>query len=792
MISRIETFPREDQGRWNIKSLKEIAKVINSSTIIISVLSYLIGKSSIMEGLTPFGIAFVTAYLIKYGGLSLVPIFASLGIVTVHGLESYQYLSALWFVFFTYKILNPKFKDSAIKSSVFAASVLMIFKSIYVIINDFYIYDLMLTMFEGIVVFTLTYIFAYSIPTVDTDFNRVFSNEEVICGSIMLALAVSGLGDMSLFGMSIKNVIGIVIVLLLSYNKGPAIGTVVGITIGVVTSMSQINLPFVISIYGFAGLLSGLFKEVGKIGSCIGFILGSIIMSFYIDGASQTILKNKEIVLAIGIFLIMTKLLKGLSSKVIIGISNRTQIEDAYSNRVKDMTYNRLNEISQVFEELGDTFRRVSDKSKIVEQKDVSNLINEVVDHVCKQCYLCKFCWESDFYTTYGSMFDMLGTIETRGNISTDLMPDIFKKRCTKTDAIAQRLNYLFHIYKLDYKWENKIIESRQLVSQQLEGMSKVIKDLANEIHRDVRFKQDVEKEIYAGLRKSRINVDKVIVTETEREDFEIYLEIRTHNSEDTINKAISIASEIIGIQLANDKYCSSSRYDGKKLKFKLVRANRFGAITKVSRIDKGLIGVSGDNYTFGEKCNNYFAVISDGMGVGHKANQESHITISLLEKFLEAGFDKELALKTINSVLVLKSSEEMLATIDMSIVDLYRGKSQFIKIGSAPTFIKRKDKVQIINSHSLPVGILRDVDIQVYEEELEDGDFIIMVSDGILDANYDEDNKERWMANIIQKIESLNPQTIADDIMDAALDVCEGKANDDMTVLVTKIWKRR
>ncbi|WIV13051.1 stage II sporulation protein E [Proteiniborus sp. MB09-C3] len=797
MISRTEMFPTSEQGRWSrraidFKNLKGIIKGINISTFVIGVLAYLISRSSIMEGLTPFGIAFISAYCIKYGSSYLIPLFISLGIITVHGLGSYQYISVVWFIFFTFKILNPKFKESIIKTSIFSALSLVLLKSLYLIINDYYIYDLMLTAFEGIVVFTLTYILSYSIPTIDTTFNRVFSSEEVICGAIMLALAVSGLDSIGIFGISIKNVIGIAIVIFFAFNKGPSIGTAVGITIGVITSMSQISLPFVISIYGFAGLLSGLFKEVGKIGSCLGFLLGNIIMSFYIDGSTQTILKNKEILLSIVIFLLVIKLAKGLGSKVVIGVSGRTQIEEAYSNRVKDMTYKRLTEISQVFEELGQTFRRVSDREKVVEQKDVSKLIDAVANQVCSKCSLCRFCWESDFYTTYQSMFEILGIIEMKGSISPNMMPDIFNKRCTKTDEIAQKVNYLFDIYRLDYRWENKILESRQLVSQQLEGMSKVIKDLANEIYNDVRFKQDVEKEIYAGLKKNKINVDKVIVTENERDDFEIYLEVKSRDSDDVINKSKTIVSEIVGIQLTSDKYCASTKQEDKKIKFKLIKANRFGAITKVSRMDKGFNSVSGDNYTFGERNNNYFAVISDGMGVGHKASQESDITISLLEKFLEAGFDKELALKTINSVLVLKSSDEMLATIDMSIIDLYRGKTQFVKIGSAPTFVKRRDKVQIINSHSLPVGILKDVDIQVYEEELEDGDFIVMVSDGILDSNYDEDNKEKWLAKIIHDIESVNPQTIADKIMDAALEACHGTANDDMTVLVTKIWKRR
>src|SRR5690606_12896233 len=116
---------------------------------------------------------------------------------------------------------------------------------------------------------------------------------------------------------------------------------------------------------------------------------------------------------------------------------------------------------------------------------------------------------------------------------------------------------------------------------------------------------------------------------------------------------------------------------------------------------------VSGDNYTFGEGENSYFVALSDGMGIGRKANNESSIAINLLEKFLEAKFDKELALKTINSILMLKSNDEVFTTFDISLIDLYSGKLQIIKTGAPATFIRKKDRVEIINCQSLPVGIL-------------------------------------------------------------------------------------
>lgn len=797
VINKMEMLPSKNSNdelkrAQVLRNIKEILDKIYAEILLISLLSFFIARATIMDDLTPFGVAFLSAYLVKYGSSLSMPIFISFGILNIHGANCVQYIIPVWFIFFSYKAMQSKLDKSTLKMSIFTCISFILLKSMYILVNDYYLYDILMTIFEGIIVFTLTYIFTYSIPTVKDKYSRVFTSEELICSAIMLALAISGLGSLSILGVSIKNIVGVFLVILFAYNKGASVGTVAGITIGLVTSMSQTNLPLVISVYGFSGLLAGLFKDIGKVGCCVGFVIGSMIMSFYIEGSIQTMLKLKEIVLAIILFILVSNIPKGLKSKIMIGVSKSNHVEEAYTSRLKDVTHNRLTEIAQVFEELGATFQRVSDKQRIVEQNDISRLVDTVVNDVCKNCAMCKFCWESDFYTTYHSMFDIMSLIELRGEITPDTLPENFIKRCIKTGLIASKCNYLFDMYKVDYKWESKIIESRQLVSQQLDGVSKIIKDLAEQIYSDVRFKQDVEKTIFAELRNIGLDIINVTVTEVEGDDFEIFIEMRTCTGNMQIDDIVSMVSDIIGVQLTHDKFKSATHTNESTLKFKLIKSNRFRAITKIAKADDGFNYISGDSYTFGERKNNYFVALSDGMGVGHKANQESDITISLLEKFLEAGFDKELALKTINSILVLKSTDEMLATIDMSIIDLYSGKSQFVKIGSAPTFIKRRNKVQIINAHSLPVGILKDVDFQVYEEKIDDGDFIITMSDGILDANIKADDKEKWMSDVIQSINSVNPQKIANKIVDTALESCDYKSKDDMTVLVTKVWRRR
>ncbi len=797
MISKVELYPLGQKKVRNRKNkltseIKQIFSITSLKLITISLITVFVSRVSIMDGLTPFGIAFLFAYVGRYGNSILIPIASSVGLFSIQGYDCYQYLTIIWISYIINIFFINKFNKSLIKLSFISFITLTSIRLIFMFFGEFFLYDLVMIGFEGVIVFTLTYIFSYSISTIKSS-NRVFTNEEIICGAIMISLAISGLEDLTLMEFSLQNIAGAFLIILFSYSKGPAMGTVVGVTVGVVCGMSTPDMPLFISALGFSGLLAGLFKDLGKIGTCLGFVLGNGIISFYMNGYNNMFIRFEEVLIATVLLILLSKVIRNFENSIIVGINSSTKIKDKYNNRVKDITFSRLKEISQVFEELGATFNRVADKEKIIQQVDISKFVDTVASEVCENCSMRRFCWENDFYTTYYSMFNVMNSIETNGSISKNNLPTNLKKRCIKPDDIANKSNYIFDIYKLNYEWENKILESRQLVSQQLDGVSKIIRDLANEIQNEVSFKEDVEKNIFSSLKNCGIDVKVVIVTESNKENFEIILEITTdENRDESIEKAVSIVSDTVGFKLVRNKFANNKSKDSKRVRFKLIRCNKFGAITKISKSDESFNYISGDNYTFGERANNYYVALSDGMGMGQKANQESDITISLLEKFIEAGFDKELTLRTINSILVLKSTEEIFTTIDMSMIDLYTAKAQFIKIGSAPTFIKKKNGVKVINSHSLPVGILKEVDFQIYEQVLEDGDFIITMSDGVLDANVEEEDKEGWMVDFINTIDSNNPQLIADKIIKKSKHTFLNQEKDDMTVLVTKIWKMR
>ena len=185
-----------------------------------------------------------------------------------------------------------------------------------------------------------------------------------------------------------------------------------------------------------------------------------------------------------------------------------------------------------------------------------------------------------------------------------------------------------------------------------------------------------------------------------------------------------------------------------------------------------------------------FLASLSDGMGTGLNAYQESEKVVDLLEQFLEAGFSQETAVKMINSALVLRDQGKTFSTIDISSIDLYSGVCEFLKIGAATSFIRRGNWVEAITSTSLPAGIFQQTDFEKTCRKLYDGDMVIMVTDGVLDV-LPAEHQESLMKDIILEHQTNNPKELADYILSRVRQYKSGRFCDDMTVLVVGIWKR-
>lgn len=247
------------------------------------------------------------------------------------------------------------------------------------------------------------------------------------------------------------------------------------------------------------------------------------------------------------------------------------------------------------------------------------------------------------------------------------------------------------------------------------------------------------------------------------------------------LNEKVKVQSQECGIR-QNKGIC----------KYTYISEDKFLLQTGIARTKKDNSIVSGDiTSQITLEDGKYMLAISDGMGSGPEARKNSKIAISMLERLLSTGFDKETSINLINSNLLNTTDEEMYATLDIEILDLYAGKIEFLKNGASPTYIKRGKKVSMIESNSLPAGVISNIKIDTYDKDLKDGDIIVMCSDGIIESNKEYENRKLWIQHLLEEIQTDIPERIANIILKESIDNDFGKPQDDMSIIVTKVLKK-
>ena len=216
---------------------------------------------------------------------------------------------------------------------------------------------------------------------------------------------------------------------------------------------------------------------------------------------------------------------------------------------------------------------------------------------------------------------------------------------------------------------------------------------------------------------------------------------------------------------------------------------NRFRFLYGVARECKDKGGFNGDNFMVSNlACGKVVAAIADGCGSGKRAFIESRMVIELMENCIDAGFEERTAIDFINSAYINGGGRGNPVTMDMSVVDCQSGIMHCIKLGAVSTFIKRDGWVEIIKSSTLPMGVLEQVDYDCTDKKLYDGDYVIMISDGVLD-NLPCVNKEEKLVEIINAVKMKKPKAIAEEILKTSMGYNNEKAFDDCTVLVFGVF---
>ena len=802
-----------EKTKENMGKTKNIfANVISKKYIIVYIITFMVSMVNMKFDISPFCLSLIAAAVAYEIPVIGIVLFAFIGNTISCGINGIiNFITTILIFFVSFFIKEPKYNDSnrnekrLLSKRIFFAS--LVVNIVKLFINQFLIYDLLVALAFSIIVVVFYKIFVNALSVI-TNYNEkmAFSIEEIIATSLLVSIACCAFGNLQIFGFSVRNVLSIFIVLLLGWKNGMLVGTSSGVSIGITLGIIAGNEPIVVAAYALSGMIAGFLNRFGKIGVILGFVLGNIILSYVASGMAINAILFKEILIA-GIALLAVPKNINLSIEDMIGTNKFLPVGFGRSLNKSKETANRLKDVSKVVQAMANTYKRaaatVIDEKDIKEknkQKFIAELLNYIdnmeenilyeeiekvegknLDDIFNLLLEKQFIKEKDLLNVLANNNSyVLGFDDNDQHLKKDI------------EKMVNVINSAYRISKMNFIWEKKIDEEKKNFESQLNGVSKAISEIAQDITEEAQNEDeniDLKEQIAVLLKQKCILPQDIVITKKENERYKIDLYIEKSKEKDLEKNIVLILNKVL-----NEKVLikSSEEIESENtIKFKIISEDKYLIDIGHAIALKDGMSVSGDSILNTKlKDGKTLIAISDGMGSGEEAKKSSQIVISMLKRLLNSGFDKKTSLDLINTNL-LNIADDVFATLDIAIVDLYNGTVEFIKNGACPTYIKQNKRIQIIKSLTLPTGILKEATADVFDRDIEDEEITVMVSDGILDSNIEYKNKELWLKYLLEDIEIKNPQKIADIILNEAIDNNFGNVKDDMSIIVWKVMKK-
>ena len=798
--STIDDIDYKESKKEN-KKIELFTNVFAIKNIPIYMISLMISMVGISEGISPFSISIFGACIANSVPLLGIVLFSLIGSSIKFGVSGAltYILTALVLIitmFIIKPIANDEEKNERIRLSKNIFIAYMIIQLANVGISGFTLYDVLSCVSISIIAVVFYKIFVNSIIAIrDFSEGKAFSIEEILGASLMLAIAFGAFGELSIFEFSIRNILSILIVMILGWKNGVLVGTTAGVTIGVTLGVITTSDPLMVAAYSISGMVAGILNRFGKLGVIVGFALGNIVLAYVANGYTVELIHFKEILIAsIGLLAIPKSI--QINIEEFIGTSKLLPIfPDRALNKSKE-TADKLNNVSETIQEMAKTYNieeTVVDNKPMQSNKDI--FISELLDNL--NGYENNMLYE-DMANAEGRIVDeVFKLLIDKQQINREQLLEIFAK-CNSyivgfddkkiSEYLEENISQMIRVINMSYKisksnfvWQKKFEENKKNIETQLKGVSKALSNMADNIEKNIKNEEQFtneKRQIVELLRQKEINIQEISIQKEERVLIEIYMEKSNNTDIECIEE---ILTEVLNEKIVFNEEASI----GTRLNF--FSDDRFVMAIGNSEVTKNNSNVSGDSIlNIRLKDGKYLIAISDGMGSGNEARQSSNKALKMLENLLVSGFDKKTSMELINSSLI-NNNEEIFATLDIAIVDLYKGNIEFIKSGACPTYIKNNKKVQVIKANSLPAGIINNANLQSFDRDIASGDIMIMCSDGVLDSNIEYKNKELWVKYLLEDMESTNTKKIADLILNEAIDNTYGVAKDDMSVVVCK-----
>ena len=670
-------------------------RAVSSGELWPALLALLLGRASVLGGLSPFALAYLAAQRDRLGERSL-PL-AGLALVGCalqgRGAGYVAAQAAQYLLFFLgYAWLGGPRRGPA-RVAVLAGAVPLVWGALPLVLWGSVPYTLFRVLLGAVATFFSALLF---LRVLAGDRDRTV--EELPALILVAVLGLLGVAGLRWGPFGLQGAAGDLLTLAVAWTAGAAPGAAAGALAGVLGAAG--NGAAALQGTALGGLLAGLLRDQGRSAAAAAYLLGSLFV-----GAA----------LARGAF--EPTMADALAAAMLFGLIPaaawerlRRAVPDPAAQAAAEARQElarRLRDLGGVFRELSRSFEQTALGRRMGAGGEGSPLLQVVADRFCAGCSTWKSCWDDSFYATCRRLEGLLRGVEA-GRAGAELERSL-RGVCRRRQELVTVAGCLQELARRHAAQRLRQGEWQDLVSKQLQGVADLVEGIA--------------VEAAAGP------------------------EGTARRGEETFEVAAAAAR----------------------------RSKEEGAPCGDSYLLRSLPGW------------HYLVALSDGMGVGPRAARQSRSALALLEQLLVAGFSAEVAARTVNSVLLLRSAAEDFTTLDLGIVDLADGRLELMKIGAAPSYLRHAGQVGILRGAAPPVGILGELAPARLGGVLTPGDVLVMVTDGVSEAA----GGEEWLSGFLAAAGEESPQRLAEAVLDAALAKGSGGPGDDMTVLAVRLERQ-
>lgn len=573
--------------------------------------------------------------------------------------------------------------------------------------------------------------------------------------AVFASLLIAGLGNATLWGISIRSVLSLAVLLTTASISGAAMGTLVGTVFSVVLGLSSQVDFYTVSAFVVCSAVCGTLKNMNKIAVGV-IIFGMYIGLFVLLGSQPNTLFTVELLIALIIFCIIpTKRL----TKVI------TVVEDAvkqtsypvqsreYAERIRLVCSDSLGQVMESSQRMNKILDGYLLEAQAENKEQFDALVEKITGTVCCHCTMGETCAFAN--------------------------NNMGKK--SPTCEVAKLVSGLNHVGN---EWRAKMALCRSIPGIAVGCMSRSMERIQHELNDSV----NVDEFLSARLQSECISVCKQVrgvAAINSQNGVEILIDLRTKGLKAVqVDELMQRCSDLLDVELERRDIDGAGLCFTQKSSYKLTTGT-----ASVSLDADGLCGDSGTIIPFGK--DGFMLAVVDGCGTGYSALAESNKVMEVLEALSQSGCDENSTVSLVNSLMGIRAHDDKYSSADLCIFNKYNGDTKFIKMGAVSSFIIQKDGVAKVECGAGPLGTMPTSSGLVSNFKLKAKDVIVMMTDGVFDACSRYHDPDEYFINLLSEYQATSAQETAEYIMKNALS-CIKRPKDDMLVFVAMVSKRQ